>query len=68
MEWAPHMCKVVKRCSEGEACAPAHFVEKTDTTDTSGNIVGVRLVFDFRQLNAAVKLPTKTFPTGNDIW
>ena len=43
-------------------------MEKTDTTDTGGNIEGVRLVFDFRQLNAAVKLPTKTFPTGNDIW
>ena len=50
---------------EGEACSPAHFVEKRDA---EGNITGVRLVCDLKTLNNSVKRSAVTFPTGNDIW
>ena len=32
---------LIERTTEGDACSPAHFVEKTDS---AGNITGVRLV------------------------
>ena len=56
---------VWEKAIDGEACSPAHFVEKRDT---AGNITGVRPVCDLRLLNNAVKRPTQVFPTGNDIW
>ena len=56
---------VWEKAIDGEACSPAHFVEKRDT---AGNITGVRPVCDLRQLNDAVKRPTQVFPTGQDIW
>ena len=55
----------IEVCNDGDACSPAHFVEKRDA---EGNIVGVRLVCDLRKLNEAVKRPTQTFPTGDSIW
>ena len=56
---------VWERAIDGEACSPAHFVEKRDT---AGNITGVRPVCDLRKLNEAVKRPVQVFPTGQDIW
>ena len=56
---------LIERTMEGEACSPAHFVEKTDS---AGNITGVRLVCDLKKLNDSVKRTAVTFPTGNDIW
>ena len=56
---------VWERAIDGEACSPAHFVEKRDT---AGNITGVRPVCDLRKLNESVKRPTQVFPTGQEIW
>ena len=56
---------IIERTIDGEACAPAHFVEKLDA---DGNITGVRLVCDLKKLNSSVKRPTQCFPTGNDVW
>ena len=55
----------MEKTIEGEACSPAHFVEKYDA---EGNLVGVRLVCDLKKLNDSVKRSAITFPTGNDIW
>ena len=54
-----------ERAVDGEACSPAHFVEKRDS---AGNITGVRPVCDLRKLNESVKRPAQVFPTGQDIW
>ena len=56
---------LIERTTEGEACSPAHFVEKTDS---AGNITGVRLVCDLKKLNDSVKRNPVTFPTGSEIW
>ena len=54
----------MEKTIEGEACSPAHFVEKYNA---EGNIVGVRLVCDLKKLNDSVKRSAITFPTGNDL-
>ena len=56
---------IIEKTIDGEACAPAHFVEKYDA---EGNITGVRLVCDLKRLNNSVKRSAVCFPTGNDIW
>ena len=56
---------IIEKTIDGEACVPAHFVEKLDA---AGNITGVRLVCDLKKLNCSVKRPTQCFPTGNDVW